>query len=183
MSGFVEFGVIPLVGALVFYFAMKWVIEYDPFYTGRPDLTRKEKRYYREQEEQIKLQELAVSIQQLESELLSVDFYTWLDALALVIDYQITGNVPTIWPGITRNPNTESSQLAAKIVQYFDIDNHLPMIDYGSSYGILFVGSYHELSSSRWQCQCGQPLGVQKIGSKEPIPGYQEHLNELKGVI
>ena len=128
-------------------------------------------------------QQLAVSIQQLESELLSIDFYTWLDALALVIDYQITGNAPTIWPGITRNPNTESSQLAAKIVQYFDIHNHLPMIDYGTSYGILFIPSYHELSSSRWKCQCGQPLGVKEIGSKEPIPGYQEHLDELKGVI
>lgn len=128
-------------------------------------------------------QYLINSIPELESELLSVDFYTWLDALALVIDYQITGNVPTIWPGITRNPNTESSQLAAKIVQYFDIHNHLPMIDYGTSYGILFIPSYHELSSSRWKCQCGQPLGVKEIGSKGPIPGYQEHLDELKGVI
>ena len=173
MSGFVEFGVIPLVGALVFYFAMKWVIEYDPFYTGRPDLTRKEKRYYREQEEQIKLQELAVSIQQLESELLSVDFYTWLDALALVIDYQITGNTPRYWRSFEYVNHLDALELVEQMIRFLDHNNHTIQLAKQSFY---FIPSNY---GAPYCCSCGADFGWNDPQGSELFRRFKDHQAEI----
>lgn len=77
-----------------------------------------------DRDERIKELGTKTTIHQLEAELLSVDFYSWIDALVLVIDYQFNGNIPKVWPGIVDRKELHESELATRLAYLGQPDNH-----------------------------------------------------------
>lgn len=109
------------------------------------------------------------SILELESNLLSVDFYTWVDALGVVVEYLVRGDIPVFWPGISEYTDVPACDLVTKAIEFKKTTNH--KLDYKLRWVYEYIP---------WNCTCGKRLGVTKAFSSEPVPGFAEHLKEIK---
>lgn len=109
------------------------------------------------------------SILKLESSVLSVDFYTWVDALTVVVDYLVGGDIPVFWPGISEYTDVPACDLVTKVIEFKKTTNH--KLDHK----LRWVGGYIP-----WNCTCGKRLGVTLAFPSERVPGFAEHLKEIK---